>query len=281
MEIAGADIPYGEFYEIYNDIFSLNLPAIDVLARVKAAGYRALLLSNTDPERFGFVRRRFPEILFFDYYVLSYELKLLKPDPAIYVEAARRAGCTPSECVFIDDMEENVRGAVEAGLAGIRYLPDTDLAAELRKIGLKRTVLGFLYLPRTWTQAWRERGPSNSQKKIPCQVPSWSFPPSTMRVADEPTRDALTWAGEFPSPWVKGSASGTILFKIMARSALTSGSAFSLTVIPAVVCGTVTTQTPLATPDEATIRSTSAVRSTNSSRALVRISMIFIGASTT
>ncbi len=137
MEIAGADIPYGEFYEIYNDIFSLNRPAIDVLARVKAAGYRALLLSNTDPERFGFVRRRFPEILFFDSYVLSYELKLLKPDPAIYAEAARRAGCAPSECVFIDDMEENVRGAVETGLAGIQYLPDTDLAAELRKIGLR------------------------------------------------------------------------------------------------------------------------------------------------
>ena len=95
-----------------------------------------MLLSNTDPERFGFVRRRFPEILFFDDYVLSYELKLLKPDPAIYAEAARRAGCAPCECVFIDDMEVNVKGAVEAGLAGILYRPETDLAAELEKLGL-------------------------------------------------------------------------------------------------------------------------------------------------
>jgi len=135
--LAGADILYGEFYDIYNDIFSLNLPAIDVLARVKKGGYKTLLLSNTDPERFGFVRRRFPEILFFDDFVLSYELKLLKPDPAIYAEVARRAGCAPEECVFIDDMEENVRGAIEAGLAGIRYLPETDLAAELEKLGLR------------------------------------------------------------------------------------------------------------------------------------------------
>ncbi len=135
-EIAGVDVPYGEFYEIYNDIFTPNLPAIDVLARVKAAGYKVLLLSNTDPERFAFVRRRFPEILFFDGYVLSYELKLLKPDPAIYLAAARLAGSKPDECVFIDDMEENVRGAVEAGLSGILYMPETDLAAELRKLGL-------------------------------------------------------------------------------------------------------------------------------------------------
>lgn len=136
MEIVGADIPYGLFYEIYNDIFSLNDVAIDVLARVKAAGYKTLLLSNTDPERFGFVRRRFPEVLFFDRYVLSYELKLLKPDPAIYLAAARMAGTSPQECVFIDDMEENVDGAVAVGFSGIHYTPATDLAAELKKLGL-------------------------------------------------------------------------------------------------------------------------------------------------
>ena len=133
---AGADIPYDGFYEIYNDIFSLNPPVVDVLARVKAAGYTTLLLSNTDPERFGFIRRRFPEILFFDGYILSYELKLLKPDPRIYIAAAGFGRSEPGECVFIDDMEENVKGAVAAGLQGIHFLPDTDLAAELRKIGL-------------------------------------------------------------------------------------------------------------------------------------------------
>jgi HAD superfamily hydrolase (TIGR01509 family) len=135
-DIAGVDVPYTEFYEIYNDIFTPNPPAIDVLARAKAAGYKVLLLSNTDPERFAFVRRRFPEILFFDGYVLSYELKLLKPDPAIYAAAARLGASEPSECVFIDDMEENVKGAVEAGLHGVLYKPETDLAAELRNLGL-------------------------------------------------------------------------------------------------------------------------------------------------
>jgi hypothetical protein len=34
-------------------------------------------------------------------------------------------------------MEENVDGAVAAGLHGIHYLPETDLAAELRKLGLE------------------------------------------------------------------------------------------------------------------------------------------------
>jgi HAD superfamily hydrolase (TIGR01509 family) len=135
-ELVGADISYEAFFEMYNDIFSPNAPAVDVLSRVKAAGYKTLLLSNTDSERFVFVRHRFPEVLFFDHYVLSYELKLLKPDPAIYLAAARLAGASPGECVFIDDMEENIAGAVAAGLAGIHYTPATDLAAELKKLGL-------------------------------------------------------------------------------------------------------------------------------------------------
>jgi len=133
----GADMTYQEFYGIYNDIFTPNPPAIDVLARVRKAGYKTLLLSNTDPERFGFVRRRFPDVLFFDRYVLSYELKLLKPDPAIYLAAAAKAGCRPEECVFIDDMEENVKSAVDTGLAGIQYRPETDLAGELKRLGLE------------------------------------------------------------------------------------------------------------------------------------------------
>ena len=132
----GANLSYAAFFDMYNDIFSLNEAAAGVLARVKAAGYKTLLLSNTDPERFGFVRSRFPEIGVFDHYVLSYELNLLKPDPAIYLAAARLAGTAPAECVFIDDMEENVKGAADAGLAGIHYTPATDLEGELRKLGL-------------------------------------------------------------------------------------------------------------------------------------------------
>jgi len=137
MEIVGADMDYDDFYAIYNDIFTPNPAAIGVLERAKAAGCRLLLLSNTDPERFGFVRRRFPAIALFDGFVLSYELRLLKPDPAIYLAAARAAASQPRECVFIDDMEENVRGAVEAGLAGIHYRPETDLAGELKHLGLR------------------------------------------------------------------------------------------------------------------------------------------------
>ena len=133
----GSTIGEAEFRGIYNDIFSLNSPALDVLRKQKAAGKTLLLLSNTDVLRFGYIKETYPEILIFDDYILSFELGLVKPEPQIYLEAARRAGCRPEECVFIDDIPENVAAAMKLGMAGIVYAPDTDLAAELEKLGLR------------------------------------------------------------------------------------------------------------------------------------------------
>jgi FMN phosphatase YigB (HAD superfamily) len=42
-----------------------------------------------------------------------------------------------SECVFIDDIEENVRGAEAVGMAGVHYRPQSDLEAELEELGLR------------------------------------------------------------------------------------------------------------------------------------------------
>lgn len=137
IEALGAGIGSGEFFEIYNDIFAPIDHPREVLRRVQGAGYRLLLLSNTDVARFGFVRKRFPEVFFFDDYILSFELGMAKPEPGIYQEALRRAGCRPEECVFIDDIPANVAAAAKLGIAGIVYRPETDLEAELLKMGLK------------------------------------------------------------------------------------------------------------------------------------------------
>ena len=125
-----------EFFSIYNDIFSPIPGTLDILRELKPRA-RLILLSNTDPMRFGLIKRRFPEILIFDEYVLSYEVGAIKPDPAIYEEAIRRAGCRPAEAVFIDDLAVNVEAAAELGIKGIVFTAGTtDLAAELRRLGL-------------------------------------------------------------------------------------------------------------------------------------------------
>ena len=136
VKALGARISREKFFAIYNDVFWLNARAVEAMKRVKPNCSRLLLLSNTDPERFGFVKKMFPQILIFDDYILSYELGLTKPEPEIFREAVRRAGCPADECAFIDDLPENVEAAVSLGAKGVLYTPTTDLVAELSRLGL-------------------------------------------------------------------------------------------------------------------------------------------------
>jgi len=126
---------FEEFFAAYTDVFVPNPPAIEALRRLKP-GRRMALLSNTDVRRWTFIKSRFPEILFFDAYALSFDAEVMKPDPAIYRRALAGVGVEPERAVFIDDLAENVEEARRLGMAGIHVTPGTDLAAELAKFGL-------------------------------------------------------------------------------------------------------------------------------------------------
>ena len=130
-----ANVERDTFFRMYSDVFSLNPPVLDLLNRLKKQ-YKLILLSNTDVERFGFIKRKFPEIFFFDAYVLSYEVGYMKPHPRIYKEALLKARSRAEECVFVDDLPENIEGARNAGMNAILYKPYTDLEAELEKMNV-------------------------------------------------------------------------------------------------------------------------------------------------
>lgn len=135
IETFKADIDYEKFFSIYNDVFSLDPEVLNILKKLKGR-YRLVLLSNTDVMRYSFIKKRFPEILIFDDYVLSYEVGAMKPDPQIYRVALKKARAKPEECVFIDDIKENVDAAIGLGIRGIVMEPQTDLRAALQEFGL-------------------------------------------------------------------------------------------------------------------------------------------------
>jgi len=59
--------------------------------------------------------------------------------------------------------------------------------------------LEIFYSPRIWTMIFLLRGPSNSQKKIPCHVPSCNDPPLIRICSLQPIRELLQCESEFPS----------------------------------------------------------------------------------
>ena len=85
----------------------------------------------------GFIERIFtekPASYYFDTIVLSSDVGFVKPDRRIYELAANNLKRTPQECVFIDDIEKNVDGALEVGMQGIHYQSYEDFVQKINTL---------------------------------------------------------------------------------------------------------------------------------------------------
>ena len=135
--LAGLEVAHDEFAAAWADIFTLNEPVARLVAELKRLGYVLVLGSNTNDLHAGRFRVQFAEALApFDALVLSYEIGHVKPSREFYLACAEAAGVAPGDCVFVDDMPENVEGARAAGLAALLYRDPVELRADLRRLGV-------------------------------------------------------------------------------------------------------------------------------------------------
>lgn len=74
----------------------------------------------------------------FDDVVLSGEVGIIKPNPAIFELMATKLDVLPEECIMIDDLEANVIGARNAGMQGVLHLANQQTIAQV-KIEIERT----------------------------------------------------------------------------------------------------------------------------------------------
>ncbi len=108
----------------------------DLIKRLKAAGYGVYLLSNATP-RFFDRYLDIPAISLMDGMFVSCLYKLLKPQPEIYEAFCNKFSLKAEECFFIDDMPENIKGAVDYGMSGFVYKKDLQaLEVALREAGV-------------------------------------------------------------------------------------------------------------------------------------------------
>lgn len=109
----------------------------EVVEELRAAGVPLFAITNfshefwpaflaAEAEMFG----HFREVL------VSGEIGLVKPDPAIYRLALERFGIAAPSALFIDDRQENVAGAEAVGMQGHQFHDAAGLRAVLRGVGL-------------------------------------------------------------------------------------------------------------------------------------------------
>jgi HAD superfamily hydrolase (TIGR01509 family) len=70
----------------------------------------------------------------FDEVIVSADVHLVKPDPAVYRLSADRLGVKLSECIFIDDRKAFADAANDVGMTGLEYLGLANLKQSLSEL---------------------------------------------------------------------------------------------------------------------------------------------------
>jgi glucose-1-phosphatase len=139
MRVLGCECELTEFSRIWNSIFLPETLVPESAIRDLRSRYRLIIVSNTNQLHFEMLESSYPIFRHFFGYILSYQVRAMKPDPAFYAAALRMAGCLPHECVFIDDLPENVEGAKLAGFDGIVFESFPQLSEEFKLRGIRLT----------------------------------------------------------------------------------------------------------------------------------------------
>ena len=98
--------------------------------------YQTAIISNATNTLRQMLTTKYPIADAFDLIVVSGEEKVMKPDPAIYECTLARLGRQPEEALFVDDFAYNIATAQQLGMATIHFRPDTNVPAELARLGV-------------------------------------------------------------------------------------------------------------------------------------------------
>jgi putative hydrolase of the HAD superfamily len=103
---------------------------------LKEHGILTAILSNIGDNVLANMKREFDWLTRFDVLVWSYQLRMAKPDPAIYWHVLKELGTQPQETLFIDDRPANTEAANALGMKSIVFADVGHLRADIIARGL-------------------------------------------------------------------------------------------------------------------------------------------------
>lgn len=110
---------------------------IEWTVELRKAGYKTAVLSNASVEFATHVRGQFEWLKNFDVCIFSGELRMAKPDTAIFEHCLQQLEVAPHEALFIDDRPDNIQAARETGIRAIQFESVGQLAEELKAMGFE------------------------------------------------------------------------------------------------------------------------------------------------
>lgn len=115
----------------YIDIYSEVYPLLAVLKR---KGHRIFVLSNTSPVFYELLKDQLsPLAEILNGFVLSCDIKAIKPDPKMFEEILQKYELDPANCIFLDDVKENTKMAESLGIKAYQVKQRSDVVDILQR----------------------------------------------------------------------------------------------------------------------------------------------------
>jgi putative hydrolase of the HAD superfamily len=130
-------LPRTELLGLFDAIRSSLRPKVDTVALLKTLAQRHVplyCLSNMSATTFAYLRERYTFWPSFRGIVISGQLKMMKPDPAIFEYLLGRYGLLPTDTVFVDDSAPNLDAARSLGLKTVWFRDAGQCGAELDQL---------------------------------------------------------------------------------------------------------------------------------------------------
>lgn len=129
-----------EIRTAFEDVHGMVTPrdyAVPWIKGLKEKGYHVYYLSNFSDKARLDCADALDFLPYMDGGILSYQERLIKPDPKIYQRLLERYGLKAQECVFLDDTAVNIEAAKELGFTGIVFQTKEQAEEELARLGVK------------------------------------------------------------------------------------------------------------------------------------------------
>jgi len=110
--------------------------SVALLRALLARGHDVTLLTNFAADTFREAQRRFPALAETRGATVSGEVRLIKPDPAIYEHHTRSFALTPSATLFFDDSPANIAAAKGHGWNAEIFASVEKLRDDLSRYGI-------------------------------------------------------------------------------------------------------------------------------------------------
>ena len=114
-----------------------NAGTVSLMEDVKKAGYVLGILSNMPCDFLALARKNIPVFSLAQVSLFSCEVKLIKPEEAIYRKLLSMLGLEGGEVVFFDDNAENVKSARALGIKAFLWETCESARRELLSLGVR------------------------------------------------------------------------------------------------------------------------------------------------